>query len=430
VSRAAALALAVSLLAACTGGAGGDGPPGEPSGRLRLLTFGDPEEVQGFRDLEAAFEERHPQVDVELVVASDREDLLARLSTSFAGGRPPDLFLINYRYLGQFAARDVLAPLGPRVDASEVFDRDDFYEEAMEAFRWEGEQVCLPQNISSLVVYFNRDLFEAAGVPLPEAGWTWDEMVERAAALTRDTDGDGLPEVYGLGARPEIIQVAPFVWSAGGELVDDPERPTRFTLDTPQAREALQAFFDLRLVHQVIPTEEDAESEDDESRFLNGRLAMVMSSRRSTPVFRTIEDFAWDVAPLPVRDEQATILHSDAYCMTRASENQETAWAFVEFALGPEGAPITAATGRTVPSLTEVAESPVFLEPELPPANARAFLDTIPDMRRVPNISTWPEIEVAVEPLLEEGLFEGLPVSQVLASIDRATRQIFARAEV
>lgn len=421
-----AAALALAIVAGCTGG-GGQGDGGL-SGTVRLMAFGDPEEVQGFRDLEAAFEERHPAVDVELVVASDREDLLARLATAFAGGDPPDLFLMNYRYVGQFAARDVLVPLGPRVDASDVFDRDDLYGPAMEAFVWEGEQLCLPQNISSLVVYYNRELFEAAGVPLPEPGWTWDEMVERAAALTQDTDGDGDPDVYGLGVEPSVIRIAPFVWSNGGDLVDDPARPTRFTLDTPEAREALQAFFDLRLVHQVIPTEEEIESEDEESRFLNGRTAMVMSSRRATPVFRTITDFAWDVVPLPIWDEQVTILHSDAYCMTKASENQDAAWAFVAFALGPEGAPITAATGRTVPSLIEVAESPVFLEADEPPANARAFLDTIPSIRRVPTISTWPEIEEAAEPLLEEGLYEGLPVDQVLASIDEATRPAFARA--
>lgn len=422
-----ARALTALLLAftACTGAPPAD--DGVLRGPVQVMAFGDPEEVRALRDLEAAFEEREPGVDVQLVVASDRDDLLARLATSFAGGEPPDLFLMNYRYAGQFGTRGILEPLGPYVERSEVLDLDDFYPQATEAFVFGGEQLCLPQNISSLVVYYNEDLFRAAGVPLPEAGWTWDEMVASAAALTRDGDGDGEIDVYGLATESSLIRIAPFVWSNGGELVDDTERPTRFTLDTPAATEALRDFFDLRLVHQVIPTEEEAESEDDPARFLNGRAAMVMSSRRDTPVFRTIEDFAWDVAPLPVHEEQVTILHADAYCMSRSSEVKDEAWSFVEFALGPEGAPIAAATGRTVPSLIEVAESPIFLEPEEPPANARAFLDTIPSIRRVPSISTWPEIEEAAEPFLEEGLYEGVPVEDVIRSIDEATRPIFAR---
>ena len=75
--------------------------------------------------------------------------------------------------------------------------------------------ICLPQNVSSLVVYYNRDLFEAAGVPLPTAGWTWDDMTAAAAALR---DGDQ----YGLGVEASIIRLAPFVWSNGGDIVDDP----------------------------------------------------------------------------------------------------------------------------------------------------------------------------------------------------------------
>jgi multiple sugar transport system substrate-binding protein len=424
--RALGVALALILVAAACGGGGSERPEGRRS--VDLLLFGDPEELVAYRELVAAFEERSPGIDVRLIEASDRDDLLARLATSFSGGSPPDLFLMNYRFFGQFAARGVLEPLGPYIDRSEAFDRDDFYPEAMDAFLWDGEQACIPQNISSLVVYFNRDLFREAGVPEPEAGWTWDEMVERATALTVDEDGDGLAEVYGLAVEPSIIRVAPFVWSNGGEVVDDPAAPTRFTLDTPEGREVLQAFFDLRLVHQVVPTEEEAESEDDESRFLNGRVAMVLTSRRATPVFRTIDDFEWDVAPLPVWEEQAGILHSDAYCMTRASEDKEAAWAFAEFALGPEGAPITAASGRTVPSLIEVAQSEAFLDPEQPPANSQVFLDTIPVIRRVPSISTWPEIEDAVEPILEEGLYEGLPVEDVLRQIEAATTPTFARA--
>ena len=76
----------------------------------------------------------------------------------------------------------------------------------------------------------------------------------------------------------------------------------------------------------------------------------------------------------------------------------------MEFALGPEGQRITAQSGRTVPSLKEVAESDAFLDPAAKPANSRVFLDTIDVIRRVPNVSTWPEIEDAAEPIIEQGL--------------------------
>jgi multiple sugar transport system substrate-binding protein len=434
VARALAAAVLAVLLASCGGdGAGGAG------GTVRFVAFGDPEELRAYRDLIAAYERRRG-ADVELVEASDRTDLIARVSTAIAGGSPPDVFLINYRFFGQFASKGALEPVGPRVAASDAFAEDDFYSQALDAFRWRGELMCLPQNVSSLVVYLNRDLFRRHGVAEPRDGWTWNDLLLAAGELTRDARGRvlraGDPDaggataaVYGLGVEPSLIRLAPFVWSNGGELVDDDVRPSRFTLDTPEAREALRAFLELRTPYGVIPSDVEVEAEDDEARFANGRLAMLLSSRRSTPTFRTIRDFEWDVAPLPVHREPAGILHSDAYCLTAASERQDAAWRFVEFANSPEGQRIVARTGRTVPSLRAVAESDAFLDPTAAPRSSRVFLDGIEHVRRVPSISTWPEIEDVAEGILENGLYHGTPVDELVAELDRATRPLFARAE-
>jgi multiple sugar transport system substrate-binding protein len=236
-------------------------------------------------------------------------------------------------------------------------------------------------------------------------------------------------EIYGLGVEASIIRIAPFVWSAGGDVVDDEEKPTRFTFDTPAAKLAIEQFFQLRTLHGVVPTDQEVESEDDESRFTNGRLAMLLSSRRSVPTFREAAKFDWDIVSLPVFRQPAGILHSDAYCLTKASDRKDAAWRFVEYALGPEGAPVVARTGRTVPSLRSVAESDAFLDPSAKPANSRVFLDGIEHIRRVPTVSTWPEIEDASAGILENGMYLAQPVDRVISELDEKTRPLFARAE-
>jgi multiple sugar transport system substrate-binding protein len=421
-----ALVLAVLVLAVATSCGGSDSGA---KGNVDFLVFGDPEELQAYRNIIAEYERENEGAEVRLIEASDRDDLIARLSTSFAGGSPPDLFLINYRFYGQFASKGVLEPVEQRVEDSDAFELDHFYPQAVNAFRWNGELTCMPQNISSLVVYYNRDLFKQYGVAEPRAGWTWNELVDAAAKLTKNTDGKGRYELYGLGIEPSIIRLAPLVWSNGGDIVDAQDSPTRLTLDSPEALEAMQLMFDLRGTHGVIPTEQDVESEDDEARFMNGRLAMLFSSRRSTPVFRTIESFDWDVAPMPVVSEPAGILHSDAYCMTKGSSNKDGAWSFMEFALGEEGQRIAARTGRTVPSLRSVANSEAFLDPSAKPRSSRVFLDAIPNIRNVPTVSTWPEIEDAIEGHLEQGLYEGVPPEEVAQKAIAETTPLFARAE-
>ena len=438
IAAGAALAAAlVTLAAACGGDSSGS------SASIRFLIFGDPAEINAYRTLIKAFNEEEPDIDVQLVEASDREDLIARLSTSLAGGSPPDLFLMNYRFYGQFAARDALEPLAPYVEDSEVFEEADFYPEALDAFRWNGELTCLPQNISSLVVYYNRDLFKRFGVPLPTDGMRWNEFVFRAQQMTRDKNGNpvrgadpDLPqpntaqaEIYGAGIEPSIIRVAPFVWSNGGEVVDDTEDPTGFTLDTVEATQAIEAAFQLRTLHGVAPSDQEVEAEDDESRFVNGRLAMLFDSRRAVPSLREAAEFDWDVVSPPYFREPANILHSDAYCLTRASDSKDAAWRFVEYALGPEGAAVVARTGRTVPSLKEVAESEAFLDPTKKPKNSRAFLASVKTIQHVPTVSTWPEIEDVTNGLLENGMYLAQPVDKVVAEIDEKTRPLFERAE-
>ncbi len=412
----------------------------ELSGEISFGFWGDPTEASAYEAIVAAFEERNPGVDVQIEYVPNASDFYTRLATGYAAGLAPDVFLINYRRYGQFAARGALVPVGPLLDASETLNKEDYYPQPLEAFQFNGELMCLPQNLSSLVVYYNRDLFDAAGVPYPEEGWTWDEFLSAAKALTRDLDGDGLTDQHGLGVENSLIRFTPFIWQAGGELVDDLDRPTRLTIDTPEAREAIQFFIDLSLVHKVVPTEAEVLAVSDEDRFINGTTAMLLQSRRVVPTLRQIETFTWDVAPLPQHEEAAGILHSDAYCMSATTENQEVAWRFIEFANGPEGQQFAARVGRTVPSLKAVAESPVFLGPRggvasgndldrfAPPASARVFLDTVPQIRRVPSISTWPEVEEAFQNTLGRAFYGEVPVDDAIAIAMARSEQAFQRA--
>ena len=416
-------------------------PQSGPSGSVTFSFWGDPAELAAYESVVAAFETAQPGVDVEIAHVPSADDFYARLTTTYAAGNPPDVFLINYRRYGQYAARGALEPLGPRLRGSAVAHPEDYYPQPLEAFTYDGELMCVPQNISSLVVYFNRDLFDAAGVPHPTAGWTWEQFLAAAKALTKDNNGDGITDQHGLGVENSLIRFTPFIWQAGGELVDDLDRPTRLTIDTPEARAGIQFFIDLNLVHRVVPTEPEVLAESDEDRFANGTTAMLLQSRRSVPSLREIQGFTWDVGPLPAGPAgPAGILHSDAYCLAAGSENAEAAWAFIEFANGPQGQPIAGTTGRTVPSLRAVAESPAFLGTQggvasgtpldrfNPPASSRVYLDTIPQIRRVPSISTWPEVEDAFNTTLGRAFYGEIPIDDAIRLARQRSEDAFRRA--
>jgi multiple sugar transport system substrate-binding protein len=394
---------------------------------LRLQAFGDPAELNAYKELIAAFKAATPGVDVEFIPVGKQRDHMAKLATGFSGGNPPDLFLINFRRFGQFAAKGVLEPLGPSLTARGKFREGDFYEQATEAFRFNGQLVCTPQNVSSLVTYYNVAMFKQLGLPLPTANWDWPAFMRAAKALTRDTNGDGKTDVYGLGFEPTLIRLVPFVWQAGGQLVDDLAAPKRFTLDTPAALEALD-FVRSWSTSKVVPPLVENKSEDHESRFARGGLGMVLHSRRYTATLRGVPNLDWDVAPLPRHKQAATVLHADAYCMAKASTNKDAAFRFVEFALSDVGAGIVARSGRTVPAKKSVATGPDFLDAKQRPRSAQVFLDSIAQIRRTPNIAQWNEIETRAEPLVEDWYFHpGTPKSPLQQDVTMATQNLMGR---
>lgn len=393
--------------------------------RVSFLVFGDPAEYAAYETLVAAFETAHPEIDIELGHIPSQQAYRQRLAAGFSAGNPPDVMLLNYRRFAAFAGQGVLEPLEPYLAESDLIQPDDFFEPTLAAFTFNGRLTCIPQNISSLVVYYNRDLFTAANVPLPTNDWTQAQFLAAARALTGDVDGDGRVDQYGAGIAPNLFRLAPFIWQYEGRLVDDEEKPTRLLLDSAEALAALQWLVDLQVKEGVVPDALAESAETSETRFLNGRLAMYFNSRRGVPTYRTIQNFAWDVAPLPQGYQPAGILHSDAYCLAAGAANKAAAWTFIEFANSETGQQIIAQSGRTVPSLKRVAESDAFLDPARPPANARVFIDTIPTLQRVPLMSTWVGIEETASREIERAFYGQVSVREAAATAVERSQPYF-----
>jgi multiple sugar transport system substrate-binding protein len=407
----------LALLLAAVALAGGCGSAvGEGAGRtLRVQAAGGEGELNALRELVEAFEAARPGTRVEFVGVPSQGDHIAKLSTAFAGGSPPDVFLLNYRRLGPFVERGVLAPvdLGP-------LSAEDFYAPSLEAFTYDGQLACLPQNLSSSVAYLNLSLFEQAGVPLPDDDWTWADL--QAAARTFASR-----DIAAFGFDPMVRNVAPFVWTAGGQVVDDTAAPTAMTFDTPAGRRALE-YLDGLQAYGVDATVRAGS--DPAELFARGELAVYVDSRRAVPGFRRSEGLRFDVRPLPRADParpSSTLLASDAYCVAKASAHRELAADFARFAAGPEGGAVLAASGRTVPALKELAASEAFLAPGKQPASSQVWLDVVPTLRRLPNVAAQDEAEEAADDLLTQYFAGQAGLEQTVAEIRRATGAVYGQ---
>ncbi len=151
-------------------------------------------------------------------------------------------------------------------------------------------------------------------------------------------------------------------------------------LDSPEAIEAVQFLQDCQYKYKVFPSPDQAQDLGGGSdMFRNGRQAMFIQGRWGSLFFRTAKGMDgkpldWDVGPVPMRKQKATVLFANTYVLRRDGPNLEEAWKLMQFLTGPEGQRHQARTGRDMPSFVSVANSPDFLDPNYPPDNDRQFL--------------------------------------------------------
>ncbi len=395
------------LLTGCT--------PANSSNTISLAFAGDSAELAAYQTLIQAFEAEHPDITIQVRHAPSRQDFEQKLITMFDAGSPPDLLLLNYRRVARFAADGDLVPAG-----HDILEEDltaDFYPIALQAFTHDGELWCVPQNISSLVVYINQELFDAAGLEPPTPGWTWDDFLQTAQRLNAIDD-----ESHGAAIEPNLYRLAPFIWQAGGQIgVNGAELlpPIPPNLDT------LTWFTQLQTVHQVVPTQLQAQALSAEDRFLTGKVGMFFDSRRLTPILRQSAKFSWDVAPQPTGEQSAGVLHSDGYCLGQPPS--AATLTFLRFAVSPQGQAIMAQTGRTVPSRVSVANSSAFLDSSAQPANSQVWLDEVSQLQLLPWHPAWVELEKMASAEIEQAFYLAIPPEEAIVKINDKAETILNR---
>ncbi|MDX6651746.1 MAG: multiple sugar transport system substrate-binding protein [Solirubrobacterales bacterium] len=398
---AASLASLTALVAGCGGGDGATtngGGSSSAGAAITLQVSGDTPELSSYPKLVDAYEKQSGR-RVKLVTV-DKGANFQKLTSAFAGGDPPDAFLASYSDAGAFAAKGVLEPVGPRLDAAKGVRRSDYYRQALDAFTSGGQLECMPQDISGTVVFYNRDAFRRAGLSDPAAGWTYDELKVDAAKLRASFGGQR--DRFAVGFEPDMQRLASFVFAAGGKLVDDDLRPTGFTLDTPAARNGLKAFFGLA---PYSAGEDVLRSREPDELFAEGQIAIFIDARQEVTKLREIKSFDWDVAPFPRIASGSTAQRSDGYCIAKGS-NADAAWDFIRFATGPAGQRLLAASGRIMPALRPIAESDAFLAPKQKPRSSRVFLDAVSSLKRLPASAGWAQVGIDSHAPIEEAFFE------------------------
>ncbi|MDF1664268.1 MAG: extracellular solute-binding protein, partial [Planctomycetota bacterium] len=188
--------------------------------RLRFMFWGDPAEVQTVRYYINEFQKETPGVTVDLIHQPSgvyRDNLRIRM----IGQDAPDVMYLGLEDFAGFAEDGYLEPLDTFIAKDKEFKPDDFYGKIYEQFRYRGKLYGVAKDFATLVLYYNKDLFDKWEVPYPKPDWTWDEFLETSKKLTHTGTPGGTKDEYGMVLETWTGQWLPWVWQNGGRIVDE-----------------------------------------------------------------------------------------------------------------------------------------------------------------------------------------------------------------
>lgn len=235
-----------------------------------------------------AFEAKHPGVTVVNDPVTNQAEYREKVVTSIASGAPPDVFLLDNIDVPSFVEAGVmldLRPFAPRVG----LDLGRFYPEILGIFARDSQIFAFPKGFSPVVYYYNRALFDAAGVPYPRDSWTWDDFVTTTKALTRDTDNDGTTDQWGTVIVRPFYAWQAMIWSGGGDILTSDGARASGALDSAPSIAALDFLTSLTTRHGVAPPPSAfrAVSGNETRLFYSGRLGLLPSGHWLIPNIRT-----------------------------------------------------------------------------------------------------------------------------------------------
>jgi len=382
------LVILASLMLAACGGAATPTPaqeaPAAPEGaeeapavsgeqvEITYMMWGAPEELAVWQKVVDDFQAANPNIKVNVDV-SDWDSYWTKLNTLIAGGTPPDVFAMDAPLYLDWQSRGALLHLSPYIEKTPGF-LDNFYPQTLEAYKVEDGYYGLPRDFQTIVLFYNKELFDAAGVSYPTADWTMDDLREAARKLTLDTNGDGKTDQYGYYADLWDMEIfwSEAIWAFGGEIIS-PDH-TQTLIGSPEARKAWE-FIDSMVKDGSIPKPSTA-GEYGSDLFQAKAAAMTTIGHWAVPGY-VGAGIKMGVAPMPKGPAgRATSVNSAGCVASAQTQRPEEAWKFIQYAMSEAAQKRLAELGFAIPVLKSVAESPAYLE-QSGDLDQKLFLDAL-----------------------------------------------------
>lgn len=335
---------------------------------IEFASWGSKSEIDILKPILSDFEKENPEIKIDFMHIP--QNYFQKIHLLFASNTAPDVIFINNLYLPIYANANLLEEL--------TVNQNDFYPQALEALSWNGKLYAIPRDVSNLVVFYNKDLFDRKNITYPASEWNFDDFLKTAQKLTDKN-------TFGVSFEEDPLFYLPYLMSNGGGILPS-------EIEKKGSQYGLNFYADLRKKYHVAPLKSESASATMAQMFLQQKLGMYISGRWMVPKLREEADFDWDVTQFP-KGTNGSIVQLDAsgWAIAKSSKHKEEAQKLVNYLASPPNSEKFATSGLIVPARKDASRSKYFLDGQKP-VHSKIFLDIIETSKPTPVTVDYREI--------------------------------------
>lgn len=339
---------------------------------IQFASWGSKSEIDILKPILEDFEKKNPDIKVEFIHIP--QNYFQKIHLLYASNTAPDVIFINNLYLPIYANAGLL---------KELKSDSIYYPNSLKSLSWNGKLYAIPRDVSNLVIYYNKDIFDKKHIPYPESSWSFDDFLKTCIKLNDHN-------AFAISFEEDPIFYLPYLMSEGGGILSDDLQHT--IIDSKESQKGLEFYTNLRKKYHVAPLQSESASATMAQLFLQQKLAMHLSGRWLIPKYREEANFNWDVTSFPQGSKGSIVpLDSSGWAISKSTKHPKEAEQLVNFLSSKESIEKFSESGLIVPARKDVATSQCFLDSK-PPHNAQVFLDVISTSKPTPVSINYKEI--------------------------------------
>lgn len=382
---------------------------------LRVTNWGgagdDSQYYKTLREIYETFEQRNPGIKIQVEGIPGSQDYVSKVLLSHVAKSAPDVITLDASSAAVFIENGILRDLAPLAQNDPDFSFDNYFPNVVQIAS-RGEKIyAVPMDFTPMVLYYNKALFDAAGVEYPNADWDYEDFLLAAKKLT---NGDH----YGLAFANWMPAWILWLWNNGGEVVAEENGEWKSVFASRRNEETVSWIYDLIMVHKIAPSL-SATAAQGINFFQDGKAAMEISGHWAMDGYRNAKNLKIDqigVAPIPTNLESGvTVMYEAGLAIGKNCKHPDAAWKFIQYMSSAEVQRKYHQSGIAVSARLDISKERATDERE------RAFLQIVKSARPPwgSKVVGYDLVEEVGQKMMDAVLKNGVPPKTALAQAEK-----------